>query len=287
MAGRRVLSDLELPGLAPFQSSPVAAGGEGLEPPAVASSELVYSGATVLDGVRRRIESRRADGGYLLEVAGAGRFFVGRRQSGMVATRVECPVPSPALGPAALGPVLLFCLALDGVWCLHAGAVLGGRGVVAFVGPSGAGKSTLARQVGLAADGAWRRLADDLLPVALERSRPVALPRYPQLKLEPQAQPAVSAPERLPLAAIYLLETPGAGGPDTVQVESATVAAPAAVAALARGTFISFLLDGRLLARQLEFFVTVAERVPVRRLLYPRRQDVAAEVARRIGRDLG
>lgn len=114
------------------------------------------------------------------------------------------PARAGLLAEMLLGPALTLALALQGTWCLHAGAVaVAGQGV-AFVGESGVGKSTLAAYFDEQVPDSWR-VADDVLPVTVEEDNLVAFPRYPQLGLPAQAQIGAVGPERLPIERIYLL----------------------------------------------------------------------------------
>lgn len=125
------------------------------------------------------------------------------------ASRATVWIRRPALEPAweieALrGPVLLHALAQQGVFVLHASAVLQAGGqLIAFTAQSGVGKSTLAR---VAADLGWQRIGDDLLPIARRDGRIVALPHLPQPKLTAGQQYPATAMPALPLAALIQLE---------------------------------------------------------------------------------
>lgn len=91
----------------------------------------------------------------------------------------------------------LLALAVRGTFTLHASALQGPLGIVAFIGESGVGKSTLAawgeRQ------GAWRRVADDLLPVSYDDAGHLRAFAFPQPK-------APCAPPSEPVRSIVLVE---------------------------------------------------------------------------------
>lgn len=98
---------------------------------------------------------------------------------------------------ALWGPVLLHALAHRGVHVLHASAATTPAGqLVVFVADSGVGKSTLAR---ISAALGWRRVSDDLLPIARHQGAFVALPHLHQPKLSEQDQYPADAPAAVPL----------------------------------------------------------------------------------------
>jgi hypothetical protein len=97
---------------------------------------------------------------------------------------------------------------------LHAGAVAGPSGVLAFCGRSGSGKSTLAFAMELAG---YRQVADDVLMLRLDQERVMSrqLPFKPRLRPDSLAYfahmrpaPSFSGPQivEIPLSAIYLLQ---------------------------------------------------------------------------------
>lgn len=110
-----------------------------------------------------------------------------------------------------------------------------------------------------------------------------AFPRFPQLKLSPAQQPSSYLPERVPLAAVYLIDSPADRG---AEVTSEPLEKRDALVALVSHTVATRLFGPDLLARHLELFGELAEAVPVRRLRYPRNLSVAAEVHRVVVSDL-
>lgn len=88
-----------------------------------------------------------------------------------------------ALSAVLWGPVLLLALARQGIYCLHASAVLLSRhvrGAIVVCAASGTGKSTLAQAVAVRGG---RAVVDDLCPLRLDaQGQPRLLPRFPQLK---------------------------------------------------------------------------------------------------------
>ena len=248
-----------------------------------------FSGCARVGETDRLVACSVAADGYRLEIEDVGAVSISLdglsiRFAGPTATGVD----DAAFRDAFLGPVLTLTLALHGTFCLHASAVATTRGVVAFMGSSGAGKSTLARLLaGLpSASAPWRLVADDILPWSVDGGRPVALPRFPQLKLAPDAQPSLALPERLPLVALYELAAPAPESPRG-SIESTALSGRAAALGLVRRTVAARLFGPGLLARHLELCATAAEGARVGTLTYPRSMDVGLALRTAIARDLG
>lgn len=242
-----------------------------------ACSEPLYADNAILNGEARFVECSLHASGYVLRAPGIGTFEVAL--DGSIG---ECTIESGA-DPATvevvrLGPVLVLSLALQGKFCLHASAVGFDGRAVAFLGASGTGKSTLAAL--LHARGLAPLVADDILPLGAAAT---VFPRFPQLKLSSAQQPWRGLPESLPLAGVYLLGSPAERGPD---VTSERLQTRDALVALVSHTVATRLFGPDLLARHLDLVGELAETVPVRRLRYPRRFSVAAEVHRVVVSDL-
>lgn len=285
IAGRPLAVDAPLAELAPFASAPPrpAAGpgpaaGRDRRRPAPGRRRLLYRGPAELGARRFDLECRWHDGGYDLALAGLGRVAVAADGGRIV-------FDTPRDGgdgriEVFLGPALTLALALQGVFGLHASAVEIGDGVSAFVGESGKGKSTLARLLPERSP-AFRRVADDLLPVTLEAGAARVRPRFPQLKYPPDRQPGAALPPSLPLDAVYLLDPRPADEP-AVAVE--TLDELAAVLTLARHTMAACLFTPALLRRHTELCAGLARRVPVRRLVYPKVPESVPRIAELVRR---
>ncbi|MCB1058119.1 MAG: hypothetical protein KDD11_21680, partial [Acidobacteria bacterium] len=172
--------------------------------------QVIFEGDVELGGGVRRGRTVRRGETVRFEVETLGDVTIA---AGVSSCEVQVrPYPGVARGSRGwqelvAGPALTLPLTLDGVVCLHASGVLAPAGAVAFFGSSGQGKSTLA--VGLGAE--LPRIADDILPLArvtkTSRAGFVALPRFPQLKLPPAQRVSPDLPPRLPVAALFELET--------------------------------------------------------------------------------
>jgi hypothetical protein len=186
------------------------------------------------------------------------------------------------LSQVVLGPALILALALQGVWCLHASAVVFGDTAVIFAGESGWGKSTLARYLGEQAG--WRRAADDVLPVVPVGNGLMALPHFPQLKLPSGAQPANGLPQRLPVAAVYVLDRDQKETGEAITILGLNERD--AALALIRHTVAARLFGPDLLRQHMAFCAKVAGQVPVRLLRYPRQFAWLPELRDRLAADL-
>lgn len=181
---------------------------------------------------------------------------------------------------------------LRGAPALHGSALLTTHGVVAFLGPSGAGKSTLAALLA----SRWSVVADDQIPVRLDRGVAWVTPTSRALRLRDEAAEKLGANhERIggkrllprdsieapaPLVAVYVL------GPESTISESGPLRRQEAVLTLAGHLHRLDPFAPDLLERELLFLEELSDRVPVRWLRHPRRFDVGTEVATKVLDDL-
>ena len=237
------------------------------EPPLPPNLDELYVSAPSLRAegwISDRLETItfwRDDQGVLLDIPSAGRFWTSA--DGAAIRHISGPpeLEPSILAQSLLGPPLVLALALNGVWCLHASAIIIEDRAVVFLGNSGAGKSTLAAF--LREQPGAQRVGDDILPVTWENGALFALPRFPQLKLPITAQPGLTFPEKIPLAAVYLLDKGS-----SIRIEAAGPAA--ATLTLASHSVAARLFDRQLLGAHLDFCAQAAKAASVRRLIYPR-----------------
>lgn len=321
VAGRTLVTDVSLAALLAFEArDPVPHKRSAwLESPAEPGWQLVYRGPGWIGAGWRTVECRSGPDGYRVAVDDGGNYWIAADGSAIARLAIDAGAPEHIVTETILGPALILALALRGVFCLHASALVHGDQALAFPGESESGKSTLALQISKTGGLAWRRLADDVLPIALSPDGPVALPRFPQLKLPPASQPGGDFPERLPLAAVYALDAPRTsgrrtlasghdkdcqeadGGIDVAEDDSTHAAgdpsAPGDVAlrrigareamlTLVRHTVAARLFDADLSARHMAFCAAVADALPVRHLGYPHRLGVLPHVRKASAADL-
>jgi hypothetical protein len=189
-----------------------------------------------------------------------------------------------------LGPVIAYVLRLRGVTCLHASAVAVNGRAIALFGLAGAGKSTAAAAFALRG---FPVLSDDVAVLSDRGERFEVQPGYPRINLWPDsvrillgsedALPRItptwdkrylaldgngrrfqSSP--LPLGAIYIL-----GDRDqrlsTPAIEE--VLGGEALISLVANTYVNYLLDSEMRAREFDVLSRVLATVPVRRVRIP------------------
>jgi hypothetical protein len=277
IAGCRLLADESLGVLARRPG-----GGQEVSPPSwsevekatTGAEERTFRGPGFVAGEERTVDCLfRGEAGEV-SIGGIGSF--GLSEAGFVCRRREA-TDREALEQAILGPVLILCLALRGIYTFHGSAAFPQRGAgegkaMLFLGESGAGKSTLAAALGASG---WTELADDLLPLAEDGGRLLALADFPQLK-RPEIPPA----EPRPVGRVYVL---GEGA--NVRIEPLSPAE--AALALVRHTAAARLFPSALMERHLSAAARWAGLAAVRRLRYPRRRDVFEAVAEALEADGG
>lgn len=183
-----------------------------------------------------------------------------------------------------LGPTLGFVLRLRGVTCLHASAVAIDGRAVALAGPSGTGKSSTAAAF---ARLGYPVLTDDVAAIRDEGARFVVEPAYPRVRLWPRsvesmfgstdALPRITPTwdkrfldlrgdgyrfqrEPLPLGAVYLLGDRESNPP---RIEA--VSAREGLMALVSDTYVTYLLERALRAREFDVLGRLVQAVPMRR----------------------
>lgn len=178
---------------------------------------------------------------------------------------------------------------------LHASAILLQDRGVGFVGPTGAGKSTLAA---LMAQRGARLLADDTLLLELREGELWATPTSSRVRLREAARVGVStvgaqvrtngklaipleaAAARARFAQLYVID------PASEDVVIEPLRPRDAAIALAHHLFRIDPKSPELLREEFAFVEAVAANVPIARLSYPRRPEVADELFARFTREL-
>jgi len=183
-------------------------------------------------------------------------------------------------GQALSGICLILALALRRIFVLHASAVLHNGAAIAFAGDSGAGKSTLAAHAESASMTAFKRLADDLLPLCLDEANGISVrPSFPQLKLTAGEQTPSTLHGEYPLKALVLVNPLPRSG----RVAVRELRGQAAIIAVLRHTVASRLFPPALHRLHMPFATTVAARVPVFMLDYPHTQESPDQIYDLIG----
>lgn len=194
-----------------------------------------------------------------------------------------------------VGPILSFVLRLRGQMSLHASAVAIRGAAAVFLGPPSSGKSTLAAafaRMGLAV------LTDDVVALAERDGKFWVQPGYPRVNLWSDSATALfGAVENLPLitpnwgkrfldlglrpgefqsiplplGSVYILS--GAGEiPRAPRIEA--MPGREALMALVANTSVNYMLDRAMRSREFELIGRLISRIPVRRAISSRLEDV-------------
>lgn len=189
-----------------------------------------------------------------------------------------------------LGPILACVLRLRGITCLHASAVAMQGQAIALFGLAGAGKSTTAAAFALRG---YPVLSDDVAALTEQGDRFLVQPGYPRINLWPDSVRALLGsettlpritptwdkrylaldqngcrfqPRPFPLGAIYILDERD----DSLRMPVIEeVTGGEALMALVANTYVNYLLDSDMRAREFGVLSQVLAKVPVRRVQIP------------------
>jgi len=186
-----------------------------------------------------------------------------------------------------LGPILGLVMRFRGTVCLHASAVTVEGKAVALLGSAGAGKSTTAAAF---AQLGFPIFSDDVLPLFENCGEVFVRPAYPHLRLWPdsvnslfgsaEALPRLTPTwdkryydllkngdrfqsEPRPLAAIYIL---GERLQEAAAPFVESISARDGLMTLVAETYVNYLLDKEMRAREFELLSRVVRRIPLRRV---------------------
>lgn len=212
-----------------------------------------------------------------------------------------------ALQAYPLTQALSFSLTRLGREPLHATTVKVADGAIALLGDCGYGKSTLAAAF---VKQGHTLLSDDLLVAKLDDEKVFCYPGTGKLKLHPEVASTVLGhdvrgeslapiatkmaigfgsrrefPEHTRLQSIYVLDVPGETG-DTNHVSIQQVQGRDAVVQLLKNTYNDMIRGDERLSRQFSHAGAIADRLPIKRLKYPRSLERLGEVYDAIMADL-
>jgi hypothetical protein len=206
--------------------------------------------------------------------------------------RPDAAAPPESFQVYLLGQALSFAFLKLGFEPLHGTAVVVEGRAVVFLGGSGLGKSTLAAAF---VEAGYPVLTDDVLMTQPVAGQMTAFPGPPRLKLFPKMArrfvkdlaravrmntgtpklviplaPAQTCRKPTPIAAFYeLASAPGTPAIDSIRIDEMTRRDGAL--ALIAASFNQRLVTRERLVRQFSAATILADRIPVRRLSYPRR----------------
>ena len=293
--GLRIEVDVPLPGL-PVQS--VTQGvdvrvrlKDGLViPPAAPTSadKVLYSSSNLDEEGHTTLRVVLLGGGtsYGFFYSDGARFTIDRMGRNISASWPENYTLEDAC-TYLVGPVIAFALQLRGVTCLHASAIALEDRAIALFGLAGAGKSTTAAAFALRG---YSILSDDIAVLADLGDRFLVQPGYPRINLWPDSVRSLFGTEDvlpritptwgkrylpldhegnrfqsnpLPLGAIYILDERQAGLTEPVIEE---MVGGETLITLAANTYVNYLLDSDMRAREFDALSRLLAGVPVRRV---------------------
>lgn len=232
--------------------------------------------------------SRQENGGHFhFEYMDGTQFFLDRNGTQIWSTwRPDFTLEDAAV--YLIGPVLGFVLRLKGVTSLHASAVVVDGEAIAIVGPAGAGKSTTAAAL---AEQGYAVIAEDVVALSTEQRALMVQSGYPQVRLWPESSqvlwgsaemlPCITPNwdkrylnlttngyrferQPVPLSAVYLL---GARSSDPQAPFINDMPARAALMSLVANTYVNYLLDEEMRAREFSILTRLISQVPVKEVI--------------------
>lgn len=271
LAGQIVASDRPIPAFEPFtEVSREVVLEERVDARTLrCHQQVIFAGSARMGEKAREIRCSWGPDGYALSIDGTGFFVIHQGDSDSI--QILSPGGSDMDIETLSGPLLILALSFLEIWCFHASAVAIRDEAWAFLGQSGSGKSTIAHYLGsLAESSRVRWLADDLLPVSIERRAAYVLPHYPQLKIPANRQYAPASPVRLPLARVFLLS------PDPL-LEGNRPSLRAVPSSAIVPQLVSYMVSGRLFApetlrQQFDFAVRLIQTCRIQQLIWPLQQ---------------
>jgi len=229
---------------------------------------IIYKGSGSIGDSLREISFYKNKNYFKLIIQDVGSFLINYSSKDIEIFLLDSKLDanSKLIIESLLGPVIIFCLALDGIFCLHASAVEYKNQAILFIGKSGSGKSTLADYLDKNFDGEFKRIADDIVPVTLTENTFSVLPHFPQLKLPSNQQYSSNRPQCLRVSSIYLLEKIER---DINIVVIDKLSAKDSVLTLISHTVASRLFDDGLNSDHLNFCSDIANKIMFNKIPYP------------------
>ena len=245
---------------------------------------LIYKGPGAIGDSVREISFYKSKNSYKLIIQDVGKFLINKNSEDIEIYLLESEISlkDKLIIESLLGPVIIFCLALDGISCFHASAVEYKNRAILFLGKSGSGKSTLADYLVKNSDGKFKRIADDIVPITFIDNLLFALPRFPQLKLPNKQQYHLSKPSKVNISAIYLLKKDNR----KKSVDTHDFEPYQRILSLISNTVASRLFDKELNQQHLEFCNQISSLIPINIISYPHKLDILPEVKNRISEDI-
>jgi hypothetical protein len=293
--GLRIAVDVPLPGL------PVQSGTQAIDvrirlnertvfPPSIPTSpdKLLYVSSNLDERGHPALQVALLEGGkyFGFFYSDGARFAIHRTGRKVCADWPENYTLEDAC-TYLLGPVIAFVLRLRGVTCLHASVIAVDDRAIVLFGLAGAGKSTTAAAFALRG---FSVLSDDVAVLADLGDRFLVQPGYPRINLWPDSVRTLFGSEDalpritptwgkmylaldqngrrfqscpLPLGAIYIL---GEREAELTAPVIEGVVGGEAIITLVANTYVNYLLDRDMRAREFDVLSRLLAGVPVRRV---------------------
>ena len=162
-----------------------------------------------------------------------------------------------------LGPALCLNLAMNNVFCLHSSAFKIKETTFVLMAESGTGKSTIARYFHQQKNSC--RIADDILPIKIEKDKVMLFPQFPQLKLSNDEQ---YHGENLTGRIVLLFANKNSESVSLTKLQTFDAAKN-----LIKHTVASRLFSQQELANHMDFCHKVASDLPAFQLTYPHQEN--------------
>ena len=276
VAGVRLVTDINVPELAPLVAGMPLAEPFPLPPPAPDPGwrrARLFDDSAFIGGRASRLAAYRVDAGTEISLDGAATFLVER--GGRRIRRLSAPAPRDF--ELLLGPVIAVALAWHDRFLLHASTVIANGAAVSFLGESGAGKSTIAAALD-GRDGMIR--AGDDIGVFRATAHLDFSPRFPQPKAPALAG---AGADEVPVNALVVLRPAGADANLAVN----ELAPRRLFDGIVGATVAARLFDHELSARHLDFAARASTTMKGLVLDYPHRPGALDELAGRLAGDSG
>lgn len=238
------------------------------------NQQLIFKDIGLIGNAMRQCSLWDNNSSYLFQIDDIAEFLISYSGEEINIRSDTHGVSKFDIEEALIGPPLLLALAQKDIWCLHASAVSVNNNLVLFAGESGKGKSTLAHFIDQQNKNKIVRLTDDVTPLAIKNGSIIALPHYPQPKIQSSFGKPESIPEEIRVKAIFILDPSISQNDVTVTKLSKREAA----LALIRHTISSRLFPRETLIRHLDFSSHVPHRVQFYRLQYPHQFELLPKV---------
>jgi len=217
------------------------------------SSDSIYSGPGIVEDKVYDISLHKSTDSYHLSINDIAEFFISNDGYHIHLLKSLVDKNSHTILSAFTGPALILALSLNNIFCIHASSIRYKGRTALFIGKSGVGKSTIAEELFSDYDSVIRT-SDDILPIRLGGLSVYALPRFPQLKLDEDAQYPKEFDEKIPVSDIFILNKE-----DKVDEYTITDCPSMELAEnLIKQTISSVLFDNHVLKNHLELCSTTA-----------------------------